>query len=174
MAGPYDLKATIDTVISWGKYDRPILMAYLMNSYDHYYGWNRLGEIFKQPYAGDIPGYFNGLQFMDAINNRLPMNLDSVLLETFITGYTGEGEQELKTALTDNSLLDFTPAAPVRLIHGTGDITVPYGISVMARDFYQSQGKTNVELVPVEGNHLVAAETAIVGAMLWFESLRNE
>lgn len=174
LAGPYDLEATIDTVIAWGRYKRPILMAYLMNSYNHYYGWDRLSEIFQEPWASEIPDYFDGSQSMNVINNRLPLALDSLLLESFINNYKAGGEEDFRNAIQENSLLNYVPDAPVRLIHGDADKTVPYSNSVTAMEFYKSHNKTNVELVTVEGDHETAAEAAIVGAMIWFKSLREK
>ncbi|MFC2113267.1 lipase family protein [Bacteroidota bacterium] len=174
LAGPYDLLATIDTVMSWGRYNQPILFAYLMNSYNYYFGWDRLDEIFKEPYATDIPDYFDGSQLMGTINNRLPQSLDSLLLDTFIADYKSGGEEDLRKALLDNSLINFTPSAQMMLIHGDADKTVPYINAVNLKDYYESEGKTNIQLISVEGNHEGAAEAAIVGAMVWFESLRNK
>ena len=77
-------------------------------------------------------------------------------------------------ALSDNSLLNYVPIAPVRLIHGDSDQTVPYFNSLAVKKYYENGGKTNVELITVEGDHEGAAEAAIVGAMLWFESLRHK
>ncbi len=174
LAGPYDLSVTMDTIFAWGRYKQPILMAYLMNSYDHYYGWERLDEVFQQPYASEVPGYFDGTRMMDAVNRDLPQDLNDLLLESFISSYRSGGETDLRDAIKANSLLDFVPTAPVLLIHGDKDSTVPISVSRAAKTYYESQGKTNVELVAVEGDHEGAAEAAIVGAMAWFESLRNK
>jgi dienelactone hydrolase len=173
LAGPYDLAATVDSIMEWGTYEQPILMAYLLNSYDHYYGWNRLHEIFREPWAGEIPDYFDGSQMMAGINNRLPRSMDSIFTETFLAGYRSGGEQDVRDAIAANSLLNFVPSAPVLMIHGDADQIVPYFNSELAKEYYNNGGKTNVEITMVKGNHEGAAEAAIVGAMLWFESLRN-
>jgi dienelactone hydrolase len=169
LAGPYDLLETVDSIIARGYYENPILMAYLVNSYNHYYGWDRMAEIFQEPYVSDIPGYFDGSQMMNSVNRNLPKNLDSLLQESFIIDYKAGNEQELRQALKENSLLDFIPEASVLLIHGDADRTVPYFNSTRAEKYYKDGGKTNVQLIMVEGNHETAAEDAIVSAMLWFE-----
>ncbi|MFC2115443.1 lipase family protein [Bacteroidota bacterium] len=174
MAGPYDLSGIFDTILTWETYKQPILMAFLMNSYHTYYDWNRLSEVFHEPYAGNIPDFFDGSQMMSTINLGLPQTLDSLLLESFINDYTSGKEEELRQAVQDNSLLTYVPAAPVRLIHGDADKTVPYFNSIAARDYYENGGKTNIELITVPGDHEGAAEAAIVGAMQWIESLRNK
>jgi len=149
-------------------------MAYLFNSYDHYYGWNRLSEIFREPWASEIPDYFDGSQMMAAINNRLPGSMDSIFTETFLTGYKSGGEQAFRDAIVSNSLLNFVPSAPVLLIQGDEDQIVPSFNSELAKEYYNSGGKTNVNITLVKGDHEGAAEAAIVGAMLWFESLRKK
>ncbi|KKL51415.1 hypothetical protein LCGC14_2295700, partial [marine sediment metagenome] len=170
LAGPYDLASTIDTVMEWGTYNQPILFTYLMNSYNHYYGWDRLNEIFQEPYASEIPGYFDGSQAMASINLKLPQSLESLLQEKFIADYKSGAEEDLKKALLDNSLMNFIPTAPMLLIHGDQDKTVPHFNALNLMNYYESSGKTNMELMIVEGDHVSAAEAAIVGAMAWFET----
>jgi dienelactone hydrolase len=174
LAGPYDLEATMDTILGWGSYKEPILMAYLFNAYDHYYGWNRLAEIFKEPWADNIPDYFDGSQLMASVNNQLPMSLDSLFTADFLAGLASGGEQDVRRAIRENSLLNFVPSAPVLMIQGDRDRIVPSFNAGQAKEYYEAGGKTNVEISLVAGDHEGAAETAIVGAMLWFESLRNK
>jgi pimeloyl-ACP methyl ester carboxylesterase len=173
LAGPYDLLATVDTVLSWNSYLRPVLMALLLNSYDHYYGWNRLSDFFQEPHADAIPGYFNGSLFLDAVNNRLPQNLDELLHADFRSDFLSGGESGIRDALRENSLLIYVPSAPVRLIHGKTDRTVPFFNGKAARDYYEGEGKTNVELVMIEGNHEEASAPALIAAIQWFEELRS-
>ena len=174
LAGPYDLMATFDSVMGAGTYAQPILMAYLMNSYDYYYGWDRLQEIFQEPYASEIPDYFDGSQMMSAVDNRLPRDLDSIFLESFLQDYLSGGEEEIRDAVMANSLLNFVPSAPVLLVHGDQDEIVPFFNSVKAKEYYNNSGKTNVEILTVAGTYEKAAQAAIVSAMVWFESLRNQ
>jgi fermentation-respiration switch protein FrsA (DUF1100 family) len=145
-----------------------------MNSYNYYFEWDRLSEIFQEPYASDLPGYFDGGQFMNAINENLPQSIDELLTATFIESYRGDGELEFKTALQNNSLLSYSPAAPVLLIHGKADMTVPLQNTITAWDYYVSRGKNNVDTLLIEGDHEGAAPAAIVAAMSWFESLENK
>jgi len=173
LAGPYDLVHTVDTILSLSSYPEPVLMANLMNSYDHYFEWNRLSEIFHEPYASDIPGYFDGSQMLDPINDRLPQSTSELLLEKFITDYKSGAEADIQKAFQDNSLLNYVPSAPVLLVHSDEDETAPYFNSLAALEFYQQGGKTNVELLTIKGSHKIAAEEAMIAAMSWIDSLHS-
>jgi predicted esterase len=96
------------------------------------------------------------------------------MVESFIDDYKTGGETEFRNAVRGNSLLNYVPSAPVRLIHGNADRTVPCSNSLAALEFYQSHDKINVDMVTVEGDHETAAEAAVIQAMIWFKSLREE
>ena len=175
MAGAYDLVLTVDTILSRETYIKPVLMAYMINAYDHYYDWNRLIEIFKQPYGNAVPGYFDGTQILDAINSKLPQTISDLMQAKFLQDYRAGNESGVTQVLAENSLLNYTPAAPVLLMHGGADLTVPIQNSLAAEAYYKSNGKTNVEFIELEGlNHEDAAAPAIIGAMQWFETLRDK
>ena len=72
-----------------------------------------------------------------------------------------------------NELLDWVPPAPVRLIHGDADTTVPYFNSVRALNYFETNGKSNVDLITIEGkDHIGAAEDAIILAIQWFNGMK--
>jgi dienelactone hydrolase len=173
LAGAYDLVLTIDSVLSRDTYIEPVLIANLMYSYDHYYNWDRMNEIFKEPYASAIPGYFDGTLMLDGINAKLTETISDLLQDQFLSDYLAGGETDLLQALEDNSLLNYTPTAPVWFFHGGADMTAPIQNSIAAEAYYESNGKTNVGMTTIPGlNHEDAAAPAIIGAMLWFEELR--
>ncbi len=174
LAGAFDLSLTVDSILSWETYIEPVLIANLVYSYDHYNDWNRLGEIFQEPYASNIPGYFNGTYMLEGINAKLTENLQELLQAEFITGYRNGNEPALEQALEANSLLTYTPSAPVRFIYGEEDRTVPTQNTTAALAYYKTNGKNNVDSITLPGlNHEDAAVTAIIAAMQWFEELRR-
>ena len=175
LAGAYDLSLTIDSILSWETYIEPVLIAQLFYSYDYYYNWDRLDEIFQEPYASAIPEYFDGTMTLDGINFKLTETITDLLSEYFLSDYADGTETDLMQALAANSLLNYTPTAPVRFFHGAADKTAPPQNTLAAKAYYESNGKTNVELFIIPGlNHEDAAAPAIIGAMLWFEELRGK
>ena len=173
MAGSYVLKETFDSIISRETYSRPVLISYVLASYNYHYRWNRLGEFFNDPYGDMIYDLFDGTQWLDVINNQLPASISELLSPQFISSYLAGNEQDMTQAIALNELLNWTPAAPVRLIHGDADLTVPYFNSTRALEYFKSNGKTNIKLITVEGkDHIQAAEDAIVIAIQWFEGMK--
>ena len=132
-----------------------------------------MNEIFKEPYASAIPGYFDGTLMLDGINAKLTETISDLLQDQFLSDYLAGSETELLQALEDNSLLNYTPTAPVWFFHGGADMTAPIQNSIAAKAYYEANGKTDVGMTTIPGlNHEDAAAPAIIGAMLWFEELR--
>jgi len=174
MAGSYDLKLTVDTILSYGVYNSPAFIAYTLNAYDHFYHWDRMQEIFREPYATMIPGLFDGTHTTGYINDRLPVQVDSLLRGDFITAYYAGETPWLLEALRENSLLDWGPSAPVRLYHGDQDHTVPYWNAVKAREELCDRGGAHITLVTIAGgNHDSSVIPSFTGAIHWFDSLRT-
>ncbi|MCD6200910.1 MAG: prolyl oligopeptidase family serine peptidase [Bacteroidales bacterium] len=173
MAGPYDLKTTIDTILSYGTYKSPAYIAYFLTAYDKIYGWNRLHDIFREPYASMIPDLFDGLHSTGDINKALPKEIDSLLNADFLHSYLSGNDPELLKALQANTLLGWGLKAPVHLYHGNQDHTVPYWNAVNALEDLRQQGATQVELITVPGgDHGSSVVPSFTGALHWFDSLR--
>ncbi len=173
MAGPYDLKTTIDTILSYGTYKSPAFIAYFLTAYNEVYGWHRLHEIFREPYASMIPDLFDGKHSTEEINDILPEEIDSLLNPEFLDGYFHGNDPELTAALEKNTLLGWGPEAPVRMYHGDQDHTVPYWNSVRALEDLRQHGGRHVEMVTVAGgDHGSSVVPSFTGALHWFDSLR--
>jgi len=173
LAGSYVLKETFDSIISKETYARPVLISYVLASYNHHYKWNRIEQFFNEPYGSEIYDLYDGTQWLNIINNQLPKSITSLLAPQFITDYLAGNEQDMTQAIALNELLDWVPTAPVRLIHGDADTTVPYFNSLRALDYFETNGKTNVDLITIEGkDHIGAAEDAIISAIQWFNGMK--
>lgn len=173
MAGPYDLAGTVEIVLQYTDYEWPAYMAFLFLSYDNIYGWGRLGEVINAPYAGMLPGLFDGTHSLSEINIELPTDLSLLIDEDFVTTYLAGDEPEIQAAFDENTLLDWAPIAPIRFYHGDADVIVPYQNSVTAYDSLTANGGVNIELVTVPGGtHETTGPLVILDAINWFESFR--
>ena len=173
LAGSFVLKETFDSIISRKTYDRPVLIAYVLASYNYHYKWNRIEQFFNDPYGSMIYDLYDGTKWLDVINNQLPVTVSGLLSPGFIDNYLSGNESDLIQAIALNEVLDWIPEAPVRMIHGDADSTVPYFNSVRALEYFEENGKSNADLITLEGkDHIEAAEDAIVMAIQWFEEMK--
>ncbi|UCE67633.1 MAG: hypothetical protein JSU85_06395, partial [Candidatus Zixiibacteriota bacterium] len=92
MAGPYDLAGTVEIVIQYTTYEWPAYMAFLFLSYDNIYGWGRLDEVINAPYAGMLPGLFDGAHSLSDINSQLPNDISLLLNGDFVDNYLAGNE----------------------------------------------------------------------------------
>ncbi len=172
MAGAYDLNLTAKKIIQNKIYNQPSYLAFFFVAYNNYYGWNKLNDFFNSPYAERIPSLFDGTKTTDEINNQLTNDINQLFKTNFVNAYLNGNETTLTSAFDNNSLLNWTPTAPIRFYHGSADEYVPYENSVQARNNFISRG-ANVELITIPGGtHSTAALPSIISAINWFEQLR--
>ncbi len=168
MAGAFDLRSTARGILQQQTYGSTIYLAFILVAYNDVYGWNRLDEMFRPPYAGEVEDLFDGSHYYSEIQASLPDRIDSLLTAVFIDEVINASNPEVETALSENTLLNWTPKAPLRLYHGDADQTVFYQNSLTARD-----SLAGAELVTIPGGtHTSAAIPAFVGALTWFETFR--
>ncbi|MCK7542050.1 MAG: hypothetical protein MZV63_69765 [Marinilabiliales bacterium] len=57
----------------------PVYLAYIANAYSEYDLYaNPLTDLFNDPYAGRIPGLYDGLHSSDQINAELNININTL------------------------------------------------------------------------------------------------
>ena len=174
MAGSYDMNLTVHTIIEQEVYNEPSFLAFLMVSYNDVYGWNRLSDIFQSSYSSIVLGLYDGSKTTDEINGFLTNKVSELFKPEFISNFLAGNDAQFNSALDENTLLDWSPSAPIRLFHGTADEYVPYQNSVEAQQTLTANGGTSIELIPIEGGtHATAAIPSLIGAALWFNEIRN-
>ncbi|NIA18498.1 MAG: hypothetical protein GWO85_00210 [Simkaniaceae bacterium] len=163
-AGPYDLLQMATLVINEQSYDNPGYFGYIFMAYNDIYALGPIGEIFQSPYAEKLPNLYDGSFGGGDINDSLTTIIADLFTSQFLADFLGDGQLNLKSVLRENSVINWTPSAPVRFFHGEDDKTVPYAISVAAS---QAMG---LPLSTYEGDHGSAAVPCIEGAILWLET----
>ncbi len=171
MAGPYDLVGSTRQILSQDSYNNPAFLAYLVVAYNDIYEWDRLGDIFNEPFASQLPDLFDGTNSGETINGALTSSIDSLFNSDFRNAFLAGEEVDLNTALLENSFQGWGPIAPVLLIHGTADETVAYANSEFVYASLIENGGLSVNLVPLSGaTHLTGALTSFFIAQDWFSS----
>lgn len=173
MAGPHDVLGTALESFSSEEFAYPSYFGYVAAAYSSIYGWDRMDEFFQPPYANKIWDLFDGTHTLSDINNELTPVIKDLVPPEFLAGLLGDGEQELKAAFKENSLLDWSPIASIRLYHSDADDAVPYSNAVTALKELGQRG-ADIELITISGaTHVGGAIPAIAGALEWFDTLKE-
>ncbi len=174
MAGPHDLLGTALFITLDDEYPRPSFISFIALAYNDVYQWNRVDEIFKTPYNTIAPALFNGSLTTGEIDDQLPTNLRQLFNDSFIDGIRSLSLSYIVDAFTGNSLLDWTPIAPITIIHGDADTFVPYNNATTTRNALINNGASFVDLVTIEGgDHGSSVLPAIEYTFNWFNSFRE-
>lgn len=175
-AGGYDLQGVLkNALIDKKEYPAPAYLTFVLMAYNTTYDWNRpLTDFFKKKYASALPALLNRQHYGSAVNRNLTKNLDNLFEEKFYTALKGQGESDIKVALTKNSVHDWKPEAPVRLYHGTADEIVPYSNSVTAYENFKKNGAKDVSLIPIEGGtHGSSIMPMLLSFVTWLNELKS-
>ncbi len=173
LSGAYDLTGIVDILLASPGDDDVVLASFFVMSYNHVYGWGRLSEMFRTPYDSRVSWLFDGTRSFATIEAHLPSTVGELLDPGFVGRYLRGDEPEVRGAVAENALLDWTPRAPLRLFHGSADTTVPYINAVTALESFTSRGARDVQLITLNGlGHESGIEAAIEPTLAWFRSMR--
>ena len=74
----------------------------------------------------------------------------------------------------ENSLLNWTPHAPIHFFHGDADDVSPYQNTVTAVESLTANGAADIRFTTIPGGtHLTASLPSLLGAIAWIDSLHN-
>ncbi|MGV3588991.1 MAG: alpha/beta hydrolase family protein [Adhaeribacter sp.] len=176
-AGGYDLVDMLAEVKTGKQYPNPSYLAFILQAFNSANGWNRpLTELFKEPYASQMPQLFNGVASAGAINRALPKEPEKLFNEEFFANLKKEdGELIFKKALVDNSIVtNWVPQSPTKIYQGTADAVVFYQNSKNAYDTFIAAGAKNLEFIPIQGGtHGSSIEPMLMAVIPWFQSLKQ-
>lgn len=170
-SGPYNLEGMMQTIFQSNSYNTPAYIAFFLTAYNELYNWNRLEDIFYEPYSSMMPALFDGSNTWGEIVNSLPSSFSELVNSTFISDVNNGNEQEFLSAIHDNTLLDWTPQTPIHFFHGESDEIVPIQNVYTAIDAFTANGATNITLTIIpSGTHESSGIPAILGTIEWFEN----
>jgi len=177
-AGGYDLGSMLSEVASGKPYPNPSYLAFILQAYNTTNAWNRpLTDLFKEPYASQLPTLFNGITTAGAINRALPKEPEKLFNATFFSNLKkSNGELELKKALVANSIItNWVPASPTKIYQGTDDAVVFYQNSKNTYDKFIAAGAKDLEFIPIQGGtHGSSIEPMLLSVIPWFQSLKAQ
>ena len=189
MAGPYSMSIAQTTMLD-EVYPNPGYFPYVIFSYQRVYGnlYNTPGELFM-PGFESLFELYDGNYSMGQINDSIwaiaennyqitPSNfrpIDMIRTE-YYNDYLSNSAHPFHLALEDNDLIDFTPQAPMQIIHCNADDNVPYENATMAYQAFIESGANTDEITLVDGgnfDHNECATFSVISAKLWFDTMLN-
>ena len=172
-AGPYDMSGTmLDFVLAGNEHPNPYYFPYVLLAYRPIYDVVPSDEdYFIDSLKSVVPPLYDGTHSSSAINAELPPAPIDALDAVFVDAVRTNPDHPFRAALRDNDVYDWTPSAPVRLYHCSGDLDVMPENSQVAFDQLQANGAT-VELIePVEGgDHSACSLPTLFDAQEWFDT----
>ncbi len=179
MAGAYDLSGTTaDEMLSGRPQPNPYYLAYLLAAFQDVYRLApTFGDLLRAPYNTTLPPMFDGLHSGSQINDAMPKPPappTDIIKPEYLAAFRADPGHPLRRALRDNDLIHWTPRAPTRLFHCSGDKDVSPQNSVVARDAFVSRGANVTLLDPKPGaDHGGCVLPAMLAAKQWFDSLKQ-
>jgi len=165
-AGGYDVVEMLNYFRGLQTYPDPYYLAYVGMSYQTYYEESGLiTNFFNEPYASRIPTLFDGTKSSGGINDQLTENIPELVKADILTDPQSSPLYPfLAQRFSENSLVDWTPVAPVFLYHGDADVTVPLSNSQVTYEKLIDNGADpdNLKLIVLPGgDHTTAIQPYI-------------
>ena len=178
-AGPYDLSAVNNYIMSQTNYPMPYYLGYMYNSY---FNLDLITfsaeEIFQEPYASKMDTLFNGLLTGDEINDELTTVMPDLFTAEYLSGYaTDEKYAAIITSLEENSVDVWNISTPTLLVHGMEDEFIPFQISANIYQDFLAEGvsENKITLLPLAGEgHISGIIPAGLASIKWFLDIQEQ
>lgn len=177
MSGPYDLEGSQFNMVSPDEsFNRPGYLPFLLVGLNRVYQFvDETSAMFVSPYDSLLPPLLKGENNLSAVHRLMPEDPFDALHPSFKQKLLGDSSSSFAQILEENTVYDFVPEAPVNLCYCKKDEVVAYENSLVAFEFFKSNGAKNVrkDRVAKKLNHLECARYALIYQKFWFDSFRK-
>ena len=171
IAGPFDLAGiSLPTALTGRSRFASLYLAWIATSYARVYGMP-LDSVVREPWARSAPPLFDGSHDGAAIVAALPANPRELLSPALLAAQASGGEHWFLARLAENSLLDWTPQAPIRLYYGERDVDVSPEEAVAFATRMRARGADVVAESVGDLDHDASILAAAPKVRAWFDSL---
>jgi predicted esterase len=171
LAGPFDLAGIgFPSALEGRSRFASLYIAWIAHSYARIYG-APLDSVIRERYANQLSKLFDGAHDGDAIVAALPTQPRDMLTPGFLADYDAGRETWFLARLAENSLLDWTPRAPIRLYYGEADVDVAPEEARAAAALFRARG-ADVRAISVgDVDHEGSVLIAVPQLRAWFDEL---
>ena len=178
-AGAYDLGGvTVEAILANSSYPYPWFFSLIPTSFLHIYGLgNTLEELLGEPYRRTLPRLLDGAHSSSELATAMPPDMFKILRADYQADFRTNANNTLRRALRDNNLYEWTPRAPVKMFHCSGDRVVIFANAQIAYQSFTNRGACCVEVVdpgaPQQLDHTACFTPSFQGVLAWFETLKR-
>lgn len=178
-AGPYDLSGvTLNYVLTNRAYPEralvPLAIASFLPIYD-------LGDTFEEllraPYDRTLAPLVDGFHTGEQIAAAMPADSFAILRPEYLSSLRSDPNHPFRQACRDNDVYQWTPVAPMRLYHCSGDTVVPQANSIVAYQTFTNKGACCVSFIdpgsPQRLDHGPCWLPSVLSVKQWFDSLKQ-
>lgn len=171
MAGPYDLSGTVIEALKTPDPAASTEAAFILLSYKNAYSlFPTLEHAIRPQYTKGLANLLPGDKSFADVMSVLPSDPRDLLQPEFLKDLISNPQSQFMAALRKNDLLDWTPVAPIMLIHGTTDIQVPISNTIKAEKAFRDRGANAHAVWINDKDHEHAAPQAFAESIKWFNS----
>ena len=171
VAGPFDLAGIgLPMALTGRSRFASLYLAWIATTYARVYGMP-LDSVVREPFPRTAPPLFDGAHDGTAIVAALPANPRDLLTPALLAAQASGGEHWFLARLAENSLLDWTPQAPIRLYYGERDVDVSPEEAVAFAARMRARGADVVAESVGELDHDASILAAAPKIRAWFDSL---
>ena len=152
MAGPYELYPLAKDILGKPELSAPSFITNLAYSYALAYNQS-LSSIIQEPYRSQLFDLLGGEYDLLEVNSELTSTTTGeggLFQPLFVSSVLNNNNFWFSKALVENSVDNWAPKTPVRLLHCQGDTFIPYQISVDTESKMNKNGAKDVQIMPVE------------------------
>jgi hypothetical protein len=175
LSGAYDLDG-VQGEVMYKTYDYPAYLPYLLVGMAETHGFKGgLSEMIKYPYDTVVPWLFDGEHKMRELSPLLPAIPREMVKDDLLKAFDNNPDFPIRQALTENSLDNWVPEAPVLMCYCKADEQVSYKNARVTHRQMHEIGAENVRKKHVSRKfgHNDCAAFAYMYAKMWFDSFRN-
>ncbi len=190
LAGDYDLSYTAE--IMFGTSGKNIVeleytslyLSFATLAYTKVYDKD-ITSVINSPYAQQIEKLFDKEHSFEQIESILPSKIlgeNGLMREDFINDYQNNENNWLKKALKKNSVDNWRPKTPLRIVHCEGDNQSPYLLAQKIYNQMINNGSTQVKLITLDTeqaenekwDHDDCFLPSLIYTFLWFKEIRDQ
>jgi pimeloyl-ACP methyl ester carboxylesterase len=176
-AGSYDMSGEmVNLMLSDLSYPSPGYLPFLIFTWNPIYNlFTNPSDYLKSPYDTILPPLINGLNSIGDINAFMPDTPKLIFHQHVIDSFAANSNHPFRKALRENDIYEWTPLAPVLLIHCRNDRQVPIQNTRNAYNYFKQHGATDVDTLDLNPSlgHGDCGELMLLYLKNYLDSLAN-